>query len=653
MDSNLMCRLCLYNNEGILSIFGDRQREVKLQEKLVQYLNLEVKETDTLSKHICLKCFQTVESFHVFYQEVAQNQVVFAYSNQPGMILINDHNSHTTYILREEDKINSSVLDLEAGTSNVRVQNITTQGNPYQKALSNQSQESPKTLTLVDIPSQITATVLSTVDASGNVILSRNGPNTTEMVTSDLPTYDESQQSKDVKSNTHRVAIFSEQITKINVIDSVSSETDVDEPQTDEIYEVDAVYKDLEDDGADDDGNDVADDDDNDDDDDDDDDGDNDNENEIAEFEQIETKPDFSSQNRNAIEMKNIAFPKKLIHDNKLILKGKQLSALMAKFYGVNCEYCQEEENKKKQYSDIDSYVAHCKDVHGTKGHVWCCHKKIFKPRLMAMHMARHLQPEAFRCPECNKLMTTPKILQYHIQNHRPEEERPLKCSICPRRFTYGSALVSHSQSHLPEEERTQHVCDECGKGFNAAKRLAEHIQFVHCKHEQLQSYVCHICARQFTSKSNLSYHLTTHQPKIYQVQCDICKKWLKNKLCLRKHMVQHSAVRHKCNQCDYSAVNLQCLRNHMRVQHTDLKPFACNVCGQSFKLKNTMLNHYVQHTGERKFSCEFCSRTFASSGNYYAHRKRMHPQELAIQKMRKEAEESEFRKRTLLTKPK
>jgi len=50
-------------------------------------------------------------------------------------------------------------------------------------------------------------------------------------------------------------------------------------------------------------------------------------------------------------------------------------------------------------------------------------------------------------------------------------------------------------------------------------------------------------------------------------------------------------------------------------------------------------MNHMVQHTGVRKFACQFCSRTFASSGNYYSHRKRMHPIELAEHKLKQEEE--------------
>ncbi|XP_026470714.1 protein snail-like [Ctenocephalides felis] len=78
----------------------------------------------------------------------------------------------------------------------------------------------------------------------------------------------------------------------------------------------------------------------------------------------------------------------------------------------------------------------------------------------MAMHMASHIQPEAFTCTICNKILTCPKILQNHIQNHLPESQRPLCCPepTCSRRFSYYSALTAHQASHLNEEEKITHI---------------------------------------------------------------------------------------------------------------------------------------------------------------------------------------------------
>lgn len=98
------------------------------------------------------------------------------------------------------------------------------------------------------------------------------------------------------------------------------------------------------------------------------------------------------------------------------------------------------------------------------KGYVVCCNRKFVKIHAMAMHMARHLQPDAFQCLQCDKILTCPRILQYHIQNHLPEAKRPLACEQCPRRFSYKGALTTHMISHQPENERAAYVCDECGK---------------------------------------------------------------------------------------------------------------------------------------------------------------------------------------------
>lgn len=269
-------------------------------------------------------------------------------------------------------------------------------------------------------------------------------------------------------------------------------------------------------------------------------------------------------------------FPKEIINDSKLTVKGKELSKLIARFYRLECNLC----SMKRKFRKFSAMINHFKNVHSSKGFVTCCGIKISKIRQIALHMARHVQPEAFQCPSCKKLLTCPKILQYHIQNHLPENERNLACPEpgCSRRFSYQSALVTHSISHLPDEERTTFGCDKCGRKFSTNARLTAHYNTVHAKNILRKEFACGICSKKFLCKSNLSYHLTTHKNFEFQVQCEICKKWLKNKICLRKHMTVHSEVKHYCDLCEYSAANKQCLMNHRKVQHSDVKPFSCEV---------------------------------------------------------------------------
>uniref|UniRef100_A0A336N6E3 CSON007547 protein n=1 Tax=Culicoides sonorensis TaxID=179676 RepID=A0A336N6E3_CULSO len=352
---------------------------------------------------------------------------------------------------------------------------------------------------------------------------------------------------------------------------------------------------------------------------------------------------DLNKEHEDSIKPKILKMPKVLIQDAKLMIRGKQLHQLMSQFYQLNCDLCIKK-SKKINFKDIYSLFSHYKNKHKIQGYVICCGQKLSKARALALHMCRHLEPESFRCPDCNKMLTCPKILQYHRQNHLPENQRPLACKQCPRRFSYNSALIAHSITHLPEDQRNSHSCSECGKTYCSSGRLTSHINLAHSKNGE--EFICHLCQKKFTSKGNLSYHLTTHQPNLHSMQCKVCLKWLKNKICLRKHMIQHSEKKFKCHLCsEYQTVNKQCLVNHIRIKHSEEKRFACEVCEKSFKLKNTLMNHLRQHSKEQPYSCEFCSRKFTSSGNFYAHRKRMHMAQVQQLKEQKEIEAANQRR--------
>lgn len=137
----------------------------------------------------------------------------------------------------------------------------------------------------------------------------------------------------------------------------------------------------------------------------------------------------------------------------------------------------------------------------------------------------------------------------------------------------------------------------------------------------------------------------TIHRPREQgQVQCTECNKWLMNNRCLRSHMVLHSDEEYKCDQCDYVTKKKLLLNRHTVTKHSQARPFVCNLCGRTFKMKRALTVHLAQHGSTKTYNCPFCDRVFNSSTNFYAHRKSAHPKELA--EMRRSEEEIRRRKR-------
>ncbi|XP_317816.4 zinc finger protein 317 [Anopheles gambiae] len=543
---SLQCRLCLHTADLLISIFGKRGREAEMCRKLREHLKLTVKEDETLPKHICLKCWDTVEYIDSFVRRVERNQSVLVYGERGEITFI---------------------------------------------------------VSVAEPPVEIDETYDFRKDSA------------------DPPSYDEAQKTKQA------TAMYDEGEGEelIEIIEAPCEDTVSEEENL--VYDLLPLDDDSD-------------------------------ERTTAERDELREEKDpigdgattiVSTTDEEAgilVRVNDYDFPP-MIKDGRMIVHGEELEKCLAAYYGLACELCHQ-----RNWATIGELFAHHRAAHGREGFVNCCGRTIEKKSQMAMHMAKHVQPEAFECPICKKMMTTPRILKAHMQNHLPEEERPLKCDLCPRRFSYVSALLIHASTHREENEGkcAYHLCHSCGRAFRSGDKLAEHIALSHRTDGTSNCVMCDTCGKKFISKSNLNYHLTTHQPKVlHQVQCEHCGKWLKNKLCLRKHMLQHSQVRHACDQCDYTTINVQSLQNHRRVQHTDEKPFVCPTCGKSFKVKSNLREHLAQHRQGQKYSCEFCSRKFTSKSNYYCHRKRMHPNELELERRKKEQEESAHRIRLKL----
>lgn len=129
------------------------------------------------------------------------------------------------------------------------------------------------------------------------------------------------------------------------------------------------------------------------------------------------------------------------------------------------------------------------------------------------------------------------------------------------------------------------------------------------------------------------------------QLKCPKCDKWLKNQRCLKSHLLLHNEAELRCELCSYATKKEHLLKNHVITRHSQDRPWACDQCDKTFKVKRALTIHKVQnHTeGARTGrTCEFCNKSFGSSTNYYTHRKNLHAEELK----RTLAEKDEQKKR-------
>ncbi|XP_058467729.1 myoneurin-like [Malaya genurostris] len=333
-------------------------------------------------------------------------------------------------------------------------------------------------------------------------------------------------------------------------------------------------------------------------------------------------------------------FPSEVIKNGLLTVKGKELIRMINSFYNLQCDICK---NIPKRFKTLAGLLTHHKTIHKHEGYVVCCQKKLRYPAVI-MHMARHIQPEAFKCDICGYMVTRPRFLASHKQTHLPEDLKPYACEQCPKRFCWKRALQIHLNLHKAPEERVVYICAVCGKRYDTPGGLSAHKKNVHSKNQTPKTpHVCEICANKFATSSGLKEHMVTiHQPREKgQLQCSECYKWLMNSRCLRVHMQLHSKNDVACDQCSYKTKKQSLLKRHKITHHQEERPFHCDICGSTFKHKRALTVHTnLKHDLEKtNYKCNFCDRSFASSTNFYTHRKNRHPEELAAMKEHQEQE--------------
>jgi len=187
-------------------------------------------------------------------------------------------------------------------------------------------------------------------------------------------------------------------------------------------------------------------------------------------------------------------------------------------------------------------------------------------------------------------------------------------CIKCPTSTCRRYNMLRHVKSHMSG----YHRCAACNLYFESLDDKVAH------QTEKHTSVLCNICGKTFGRNSTLKMHLTTHGIKadsVKEMKCPVqgCTKTFYQKQRLNFHMNKHTNVKpFKCNICEETFHNAYSMRSHAKICESNLS-HTCRMCGAVFRTETSLNEHFqASHTSD-SFKCK-CGSSFKYRSGLYRH---------------------------------
>ena len=157
------------------------------------------------------------------------------------------------------------------------------------------------------------------------------------------------------------------------------------------------------------------------------------------------------------------------------------------------------------------------------------------------------------------------------------------------------------------DEKFKLHRCDQCAKCFSRATHLKRH----KLTHEE-GKIQCSICDKRFTRLDHLNLHVASNHSDTKPFQCDVleCKKGFLRQEHLKKHIeAKHgdgTKDKEICDMCQKTFSSKKYLKIHMKSHNGEIsKGLTCKYCNVEFTEKTELNEHMAKdHQNEKPYLC-------------------------------------------------
>ncbi|XP_053695016.1 zinc finger protein 431-like [Sabethes cyaneus] len=328
-------------------------------------------------------------------------------------------------------------------------------------------------------------------------------------------------------------------------------------------------------------------------------------------------KPPVVTERKRRGRPKMILPPKKLPKDAIVIdleQKKRELDELRVVF----------DQNVEKVGFEIYQ-CAHCPSQYCSEylagRHLERDHGFMLKPLLETLQYGRICVKERkYQCRYCERLYANEKALEKHIPLHGPDGSLNIKCPCCVTFYASREQALEHAYVAHPHRME----CPFCDRKFNEPEAQASHVKSAHygTKEPKKFSHVCQKCGKFFNARLAAHDHERSDCGRSPVYTCELCLKGFHSMSSLKNHYTVHTnELPYSCQYCGKNFRTGGQVKIHERV-HTGEKPFVCTYCSKGFSHRESYHTHLSLHTGIKRYMCSGCAMRFTCVSNLQAHKK-------------------------------